>query len=34
MWDDDGPGWDRYPQVKAALNPVAADDGACYLDLS
>jgi len=27
MWDDDGPGWERYPQVKAALNPVAADDG-------
>merc|ERR1711983_229699 len=21
MFDDDGPGWDQYPQIKAALNP-------------
>jgi hypothetical protein len=27
MFDDDGPGWDQYPQVKKALNPVVADDG-------
>jgi Calpain family cysteine protease len=27
MFDDDGPGWDRYPQIKKALNPVVADDG-------
>jgi hypothetical protein len=27
MFRDDGPGWDRYPQVKRALNPVTADDG-------
>ena len=26
-FDDDGPGWDRYPQIKALLNPVVADDG-------
>ena len=28
-FDDDGPGWDRYPQIKRELNPVVADDGAC-----
>jgi hypothetical protein len=27
MFDDDGPGWDRYPQIKKKLNPVIADDG-------
>jgi hypothetical protein len=27
MFDDDGPGWDKYPQIKKALNPVVADDG-------
>ena len=27
MWDDDGPGWDQYPAVKAALQPEAKDDG-------
>ena len=27
LFDDDGPGWDRYPQIKKALNPVVADDG-------
>jgi len=27
LFDDDGPGWDQYPQIKRALNPVAADDG-------
>ena len=26
-FDDDGPGWDRYPEIKAELNPVVADDG-------
>jgi len=26
-FDDDGPGWSRYPQIKKALNPVVADDG-------
>ncbi|CAK0873394.1 unnamed protein product [Prorocentrum cordatum] len=26
MWDDDGPGWTQYPQVKEALKPVAADE--------
>lgn len=25
--DDDGPGWKQYPQIKALLNPVKADDG-------
>lgn len=31
MWDDDGPGWDQYPAVKAALSPVNADDGIFWL---
>ena len=26
-WADDGPGWERYPQIKAALNPIVADNG-------
>eukprot|EP00980_Cylindrotheca_fusiformis_P011215 scaffold2574_cov98-Cylindrotheca_fusiformis.AAC.5 len=26
-FDDDGPGWDKYPKIKALLNPVVADDG-------
>ena len=26
-FDDDGPGWERYPEIKAELNPVVADDG-------
>ena len=26
-WADDGPGWEHYPNVKAELNPVQADDG-------
>ena len=26
-FDDDGPGWDKYPQIKAELKPVVADDG-------
>lgn len=30
-FDDDGPGWDRYPQVKRKLKPVVADDGIFYL---
>ena len=30
-FDDDGPGWDRYPQIKAKLKPVVADDGIFYL---
>ena len=30
-FDDDGPGWDRHPKIKAALNPVVADDGIFYL---
>merc|ERR1711920_163656 len=31
-WDDDGPGWLQYPQVKRACNPVAADDGVFWMD--
>lgn len=30
-FDDDGPGWDRYPQIKKLLNPVVADDGIFWL---
>ncbi|KAL7565544.1 hypothetical protein ACA910_003821 [Epithemia clementina (nom. ined.)] len=26
-FDDDGPGWKKWPQVKKAVNPVIADDG-------
>ena len=26
-WGDEGPGWDRYPDVKAALSPEVKDDG-------
>lgn len=26
MFDDDGPGWDQYPQIKAKLNPVVAGE--------
>ena len=31
-WDDDGPGWSQYPQVKEALKPVAADDGIFWVE--
>ena len=28
QWDDDGPGWSMYPEVKDALNPaLGVDDG-------
>jgi len=33
-WDDDGPGWKQYPDVKAALQPVVFDDGIFWLDKS
>lgn len=33
-WDDDGPGWVQHPDVKAALNPVALDDGIFWLEKS
>lgn len=26
-WNDTGSGWQKYPQIKAALKPVVADDG-------
>ncbi len=26
-FDDDGPGWTKYPQIKKLLKPVVADDG-------
>lgn len=26
-FDDDGPGWDKYPQIKELLKPTVADDG-------
>jgi len=26
-FDDDGPGWDEFPQIKKLLKPVVADDG-------
>jgi len=31
-WDDDGPGWLQYPQVREACKPVAADDGVFWMD--
>ena len=30
-FDDDGPGWDEYPQIKAELKPTVADDGIFWL---
>eukprot|EP00977_Amphora_coffeiformis_P017744 scaffold5885_cov201-Amphora_coffeaeformis.AAC.22 len=30
-FDDDGPGWDKYPQIKRELKPVVADDGIFYV---
>ena len=30
-WDDDGPGWEQYPQIKELLNPVKADDGIFWM---
>lgn len=33
-FDDDGPGWDTYPQIKTELNPVVADDGIFYVTKS
>jgi hypothetical protein len=32
QWDDDGPGWKEYPEVKKLLRPVVADDGIFWLD--
>merc|ERR1719231_1848146 len=34
QFDDDGPGWDKYPEVKAAFKPVQADDGVFWLEKS
>lgn len=31
MFDDDGPGWDQYPEIKRKLKPVIADDGIFWL---
>mmetsp|Transcript_15013 Transcript_15013/g.32700 ORF Transcript_15013/g.32700 Transcript_15013/m.32700 type:complete len:522 (+) Transcript_15013:158-1723(+) len=31
MFDDDGPGWDQYPEVKNYIKPVVADDGIFYV---
>jgi len=32
-WDDDGPYWKKYPQVKAALNPTLdVDDGVFWME--
>jgi Calpain family cysteine protease len=30
-FDDNGPGWEKYPQIKALLNPAFADDGIFYV---
>lgn len=30
-WSDHGPGWDKYPQIFAELNPVFADDGMFWI---
>ena len=30
-FDDDGPGWAAYPQIKAKLQHIAADDGIFWL---
>ena len=26
-FDDDGPGWDKYPEIKKVLKPMKKDDG-------
>eukprot|EP01068_Selenidium_serpulae_P016756 Selendium_serpulae@DN6318_c1_g1_i6.p2 len=31
MWDDDGPGWEQFPEVKAELKPVNRDDGVFWM---
>merc|ERR1711862_73239 len=31
-WVDDSPMWDKYPQVKALLNPVQKDDGIFWME--
>jgi hypothetical protein len=32
-WDDDGPNWDKYPRVKAELNPTLdVDDGVFWME--
>jgi len=31
MWDDDGPGWEEYPQVKEACNPMHTNDGIFWM---
>jgi len=31
-FDDDGPGWEQYPEVKKACQPVQADDGVFWLE--
>ena len=31
FFDDDGPGWQQYPQIKSLLQPKAADDGMFYM---
>jgi hypothetical protein len=31
MWDDDGPGWTKYPKVKEALNPNLSKDGTFWM---
>lgn len=31
IWDDDGLGWQHYPQIKELLNPVNADDGVFWV---
>jgi len=30
-WDDDGPGWEKFPEVAEALGFVAADDGVFWV---
>eukprot|EP00656_Telonema_subtile_P049244 TRINITY_DN6077_c0_g1_i1.p1 TRINITY_DN6077_c0_g1~~TRINITY_DN6077_c0_g1_i1.p1 ORF type:complete len:458 (-),score=128.76 TRINITY_DN6077_c0_g1_i1:185-1558(-) len=30
-WDDDGPGWEAHPEVKAALNPQKIDNGIFWM---
>jgi len=31
MWDDDGPGWEEYPSVKEACNPMQVNDGIFWM---
>ena len=32
LWQDDGPGWEQFPQMKAVLNPQQNEDGILWME--